>query len=196
MKAIFVFIAGAAVGSVATFMVVKKKYEQMAREEVQEVRDYYASKNPRYEGPQDSDEAKEESASRVTEEKPDIMEFAQRLKEEGYTDYNAPKQPEPPKVVTPEDKPYVIPPDEFGEIELYGKVSLMYYADGILADDIDRRVDNIDDTVGADFADHFGEYEDDSVYIRNDARKCDYEILRSLKTYKEVISEEPYKAEE
>lgn len=196
MKAIFVFIAGAAVGSVATFMVVKKKYEQMAQEEVQEVRDYYASKNPRYERPQDSDEAKEESASRVTEEKPDIMEFAQRLKEEGYTDYNAPKQPEPSKVVTPEDKPYVIPPDEFGEIELYGKVSLMYYADGILADVIDIVDSTIDDTVGADFADHFGEYEDDSVYIRNDARKCDYEILRSLKTYKEVISEEPYKAEE
>ena len=30
---------------------------------------------------------------------------------------------------------------------------------------------------------HFGEYEDDAVYVRNDELKTDYEILRSEKDY-------------
>lgn len=196
MKAIFAFIAGAAIGSVATWQIVKKKYEQMAQEEIQEVRDFYSSKRPHYEGPESSDEAKKEVAPHIVEEKPDIMEYAARLKDEGYTDYSTTKpMPERTAVANVTDGPVTIPPEEFGEIEGYGKVSLMYYADGVLADDIDRVVDNIGETVGEDFADHFGEYEDDSVYIRNDARKCDYEILRSLKTYKEVLAEDPYKAE-
>lgn len=195
MKAIFAFIAGAAIGSVATWQIVKKKYEQMAQEEIQEVRDFYSSKKPHYEGPETSDEAKKDTTPHVIEEKPDIMEYAAKLKDEGYTDYSTTKPTPERTVAKTTDGPVTIPPEEFGEIEGYGKVSLMYYADGVLADDIDRVVDNIGETVGEDFADHFGEYEDDSVYIRNDARKCDYEILRSLKTYKEVLAEDPYKAE-
>lgn len=186
-KVIFAFIAGAAAGSVVTWQFVKKKYEQMAQEEVQEVRDFYASKREA-----EMEEPQEEH--HTIEEKPDIMEYAAKLKGEGYTDYTAQKA-DKEVAGTPGDAPYVIPPEGFGEMEDYGKVSLTYYADKVLADDIDRVVDNIVETVGGDFADHFGEYDDDAVYIRNDARKCDYEILMSLRTYAEVIRENPYKAE-
>lgn len=74
------------------------------------------------------------------------------------------------------DRPYVIPPSEFGE-NGYNTVSLTYYSDGLLADDMDELIENIDETVGVDSLNHFGEYEDDSVFVRNDRLKIDYEIL-------------------
>ena len=40
-----------------------------------------------------------------------------------------------------------------------------------------------DDVVGMESLTHFGEYEDDSVFVRNDRLKCDYEILMDERTY-------------
>lgn len=40
--------------------------------------------------------------------------------------------------------------------------------------------------VGLDYYTHFGEYEDDSVYIRNDAMKCDFEILADNRKFSDV----------
>ena len=82
-------------------------------------------------------------------------------------------------------KPYVIRPEEFGE-EDYETVSLTYYEDGVLTDEYDEPVEDIDDTVGADFFTHFGEYEDDSVFVRNDEQEIDYEILKDTRKYSDV----------
>ena len=49
------------------------------------------------------------------------------------------------------EKPYVISPEEFGDFDEYTKLSLTYYSDGVLADENDEIVDDIDETVGADF---------------------------------------------
>ena len=86
----------------------------------------------------------------------------------------------------PETGPYVISPDEFGELDDYETISLTYYSDKVLADDMDQVIDDYMVCVGNDFMNHFGEYEDDSVFIRNDARKCDYEILYDLRPYSEL----------
>ena len=85
-------------------------------------------------------------------------------------------------------KPYVISPDEFGEMEDedYDKVSFTYYADGVLADEYDEIVENIDEIIGEESLTHFGEYEDDSVFVRNDKLKCDYEILLDQRNYSDI----------
>ena len=89
------------------------------------------------------------------------------------------------------DEPYIIIPEEFGGIQEYEQISLIYYSDGILTDDMDDIIEDFDSTVGEDFASHFGEYEDDSVFVRNDRLKCDYEILRDYRTYEKVVGREP-----
>ena len=94
------------------------------------------------------------------------------------------------------EKPYIISPEEFGDFDEYTKLSLTYYSDGVLADENDEIVDDIDETVGADFADHFGEYEDDSVFVRNDRLKCDYEILRDNRSYSDVTGRYPGQMED
>ena len=78
------------------------------------------------------------------------------------------------------NRPYIITPDEFGdrEDEGYDTVSLVYYSDGILTDDVDQLVEDVDDTVGLESLNHIGEYEDDSVFVRDERKKVDYEILK------------------
>lgn len=82
--------------------------------------------------------------------------------------------------------PYAIDPDDFGDIEDYDTVYLTYFADGILAyDDTEETIDTYDlpDTVGTDFKEGFGEYSDDTVWIRNNKTKIDYQIEKSHDHY-------------
>jgi len=85
------------------------------------------------------------------------------------------------------DRPYVIPPEEFGELHGYETISLTYYADNVLADELDELVEDVDDVVGLDSLKTFGRYEDDSVFVRNDRLKADYEILADLRNYSDVV---------
>ena len=92
-------------------------------------------------------------------------------------------------------KPYVIPPDEFDELDGYEVISLTYYADGVLTDDYNEPVEDVENTVGSDSLTHFGEYEDDSVFVRNDNLKVDYEILADMRKYSDVVKIDPHRAE-
>lgn len=86
------------------------------------------------------------------------------------------------------DKPYIIKPNEFGEQD-YDEVTLVYYADGKFTSyDTGDLMDEfeIEDAIGdIDPSMHFGDYEEDSVFIRNDERGIDYEVLRDEDPYEE-----------
>ena len=73
--------------------------------------------------------------------------------------------------------PYVISPEEFDDNDEYETESLRYYEDHVLTDMYDNIIDDIEGTVGEESLTHFGEFEDDSVFVRNDDKKIDYEIL-------------------
>ena len=85
--------------------------------------------------------------------------------------------------------PEVIAPEESWEQD-YPTITHTYYeGDGILTDDHDKIITNADELVGHDFAQHFGEYEEDSVYVRNSKLKVHYEILRDYGAYSDRMSE-------
>lgn len=179
-KAIF-FILGAGVGVIATRAYFKNKYEKEKEEEIKSVKEVFAKRK----------EAKEKEArekAEIAKDKPSVTDYANLLRKKRYDA----KHPVTAGFVEPvESNPCVIPPDEFGEIEEYEKLSLTYYADKVLCDSDDEIVDNVDFLIGPDALDSFGEWEDDSVFVRNDELKCYYEILLSLKTYSEVLTRRP-----
>ena len=53
----------------------------------------------------------------------------------------------------------------------------------------------MDNVVGLESLTHFGEFEDDSVFVRNDRLKCDYEILLDQRTYSDVMKQRPHQME-
>lgn len=189
------FVLGAAVGSVATWQYAKKKYEQIAQEEIDSVKEIFSRRESAVDVEIVTPEPQTAKVGKP-EEKPDISEYAARLEREGYTNYsNASAGEKKEEQETMEMKPYVISPDEFGEFEDYERISLSYYADHILADEDDEKVEDVDNVVGLESLAHFGEYEDDSVFVRNDRLKCDYEILLDQRTYSDVIKQRPHQTE-
>ena len=185
---LIIFVLGAATGSIVTWQFAKKKYEQIAEEEINSVKEMFLKREQDARDveitvePQPSVEASLEKF----EEKPDISTYAEILKNEAYV-------PEGTEMV--ENKPYVISPDEFGENEDYDTISLTYYADQVLVDDGGDKIEDVDDVVGMESLTHFGEYEDDSVFVRNDRLRCDYEILMDERTYSEAQKERPHQRE-
>ena len=83
-------------------------------------------------------------------------------------------------------EPYVISKDEYENELFYDKITLCFYDDGILEEYLSENiVDDIPRTVGTEFVDKFGEYEDDVVFVRNDSYQTDYEVLRQHMNYAE-----------
>lgn len=188
------FIIGAAIGSVATWFYAKKRYEKIAQEEIDSVKQIFTYKKE--EPNESSDESIEEDRKHenVTREKPDITQYAKMLSKQEYTNYSKPDALE--EDPEPEEKtwkaPYVISPDEFGEFDDYDKISLTFYSDHILCDDDNEPVEDVESTIGFESLNHFGEYEDDSVFVRNERLKVDYEILLDLRKYSDVLKDKPY----
>lgn len=173
-----IFVVGAAIGSFSTWKYFKTKYERIANDEIAEMREYVNSKV----GHDVTD-----TGDAMTEE--DKEEMNEIISKTGYTNYsNTNNENTEEEEMKTTKEPYVIMPDQFSEYADYDTISLTYYADGVLAsDDTDEIIENVDEVVGEDSLNHFGEFEDDSVYVRNDERKCDYEILRDNRTYTEVV---------
>ena len=174
------FSLGAAVGVAVSWKLLKTKYEQIAQEEIDSVQEVYFGKKIA----SDSDPVETESVDDAMNEE-DKQEYENILKSNKYIPYSSPDKITEEKEVADVDKPYVISPDEFDELGEYDTTSLIYYTDKILADTDGNVIsdDDIEKMIGHDSLTHFGEYEDDSVFVRNDERKTDYEILLDPNPY-------------
>lgn len=185
------FIFGAGVGSAATWYFLKSKYEAISNEERESYKEYYEKKvaelTPE---PEEESQQPDEAALKKLRNKDDISKYVEKIKP--YTNYSDIKPEESSTVAAPEEeesyseRPYVIPPEEFDELEGYTTISLLYFADEVLTDDDYSIIENVDDIVGKDSLGTFGRYEDDSVYVRNDRLKCDYEILKDERRFEDI----------
>ena len=196
MKNLLCFVAGAAIGSVVTWKLIEKKYKDLADEEIESVIETFKNRKPRM----TKDEVKETVEKVINKWKEPKETVEDIVAAEGYSIENEEEIDEDDEsnyivnvdndndndieVVTP----YVITPEEFGEYNEYGTKTLTYYADNVLTDEIDNPItsEEMVTMIGPDALDHFGEYEDDSVYIRDEMNEMDYEILKSEKKFSEI----------
>ena len=185
---VLMFATGAAIGSVVTWKLVKTKYEQIARDEIASVKEVFSFRKSEPEvlepkklelETEDKDEDEESDPCEVERD-----EYKGLLKNYGYTDTEDEDDKKGGSYTVA--APYVITPDEFGGEYEYDAISLNYYADGILADDWGVIIDDVDGEVGIESLDHFGQYQADTVFVRNDRLKIDYEIIRDERSYSDV----------
>lgn len=206
---VLIFTVGAAIGSAVTWKVVKTKYEQIAQEEIDSVKKEFVSlmqnmkqklqKDASYDGPQDADDSAEECDDDYPDD--DERDFTEKEKEQieyykvtsKYRSSENDKNNEEGGTGDEDDVPYingpyVISPEDFNSSPPgYNAQPLTYFADGILADDWGVAID-LEETIGEDAVNHFGEYADDIVYVRNDRTEIDYEVSRDPRTYGEAYS--------
>lgn len=178
---VVIFAIGAAFGSLATWKFVKTKYERIANEEIESVKETFSKKQKKEEESADKMESDDKSKEKEYEEmKKQYGKCHDIIDERGYLfverqDGTIPKPP------------YVISPEEFDTLDDYGTETLTYYADGVLTDDFDNPIEDVEAMVGVESLTHFGEYEDDSVFVRNERHRIDYEILADERNFSEVV---------
>ena len=188
LSAALLFTAGVAVGSLVTWRYFKSKYE-VVEDEVEE-------KTEEADG-ETEERDPEVLESEMSYKKPPLKEYVKMVETNGYVPKTHMEEVEEEIANGEWDnkddyEPYIIRPDEYGELHAYETLSLNYYADGVLTDELDNPIEDVESLVPADFADHFGEYDDNVVHVRNDNLECDYEILRDLRKFTDVVGECPY----
>ncbi|MEY8515359.1 hypothetical protein AALC25_00255 [Lachnospiraceae bacterium 29-84] len=177
------FIAGVAAGSAVSWAAAKRRYGQIAQEEIDSVKAAFSKEK--------ADKGKDRTDTHNDDNKDT---YEERLEKYGYTKKKDADSQDKRKEEGM-DRPYVIKPEEFGEFEDYERISLTYYADQILVDDGGELVEDVDNIVGFESLGRFGEYEEDSVFVRNDRMKCDYEILSDHRNYFDVMEAMPHHME-
>lgn len=211
MNKLLAFAAGAVTGSIATYFVVKKRFEKIAQEEIDSVKEVFnrrlKEENSEPEPKCSPNQVHEEKSEECTEETTVSKKLTREEFEEyrkiaaGYTviddddelldqKYDCiDDEPERPRNT---DRPYVIEPSEFGALDGYDLITLYHFSDGVLADDNEEKIDNPEEIVGSDYAEHFGEYEDYCVFIRNERLKVDYEILIDDRKHSDTVWRPPH----
>ena len=174
MKGLFIFAAGVVAGAVAGAYLVKDKVMADAKQEIEEVREYYKSKKET----KKEEKPVEEKEETKVEEKEEYQEITRN-----YTNYN--KIEETPKQAV-NDMPYMINPEDFGEEEGYDTLTLTYFADKVLVDDVDDVIDDPDPVVGLENLKVFEEFNASAIYVRNDIWKTDFEILKDDWEWKDI----------
>lgn len=200
LKNLVIFAVGAVAGAAVAHVVTKRKMEEILDEEIASVKDAFKK---RMEDKKESDKNVEELLAKVEEEneyvptEEDIQQVNDIISSNGYVNYTKYMNDEEEKEneqVEATDFPYVIEPEEFGE-DGYDTQTLTYYADGVLVDDLDDIVDDIETVVGIQNIKVFEEFGATSVMVRNEIFRVDYEIIKDDWNYSD-LNQDVYSKEE
>jgi hypothetical protein len=207
VKGALVFIAGAAVGTFGGALLTKKKYEDMANEEIdlmrealREARDMAKQIVKDAEGLGEisavSGEEVPAKKERRTQRQAERTEYRGLVKDyvkdmsgdEAEEEVYRASQSSRKEV---SDGPYVITYDAYNlENDHYDKSTIYYYEDDdTLADENDEVIGDVFGVIGDDALSSFGEGSNDPevVYVRNDKMQIDYEVIRLSKSYGETV---------
>lgn len=197
---VFLVVAGAAIGSAVTWKVVTTKYERIVQEEIDSVKEEFKRLYEDQEVVEEYDECENQNEAEYEEPVEDVFE---PTNDEVFEYHNISSMYRSSEDETVEkggedevdeapyiNGPYVISPDDFRcSPPGYNAQSLDYFADGVLADSWGNEVD-IEETIGEDSLDRFGDYVDDIVYVRNERKEIDYEVTCDYRRYKDVYGSE------
>ena len=184
----FIFLTGIAVGAAISWKYAETKYKKIAEEEIESVKETFENRLKNVKRLEDVAKSVIDISEKEKQQKEvDLKEYTDIIKhaEYGQTDQaDISKAVKEGKIMA--DRPYIISPEEFGENPYYDTISLTYYSDKVLTDEDDIEIEDVDGLIGEDSLNHFGEYEDDSVFVRNDELQTDYEILLDERAYYDI----------
>lgn len=218
MKKVFIFLAGAALGSVVTYKVTERYFNKLIDQEIESVKETFKERLAKIEETEknikdDTNIINENNkVINIVDSKGSIGDkgvLEEIVKDLGYavgvdTAEEGTESKQVEETIDEEDDsdyvvpvevgkehvpPYVISETEFGE---FGneEETLMFFADEKLTDEGEELIVDPENVIG----NALKEFENDPylerVYVRDENIEKDYIILRSEKTYQEVYGEE------
>ena len=183
-----IFLTGIAVGAAISWKYAETKYKKIAEEEIESVKETFENRLKNVKRLEDVAKSVIDISEKEKQQKEvDLKEYTDIIKHAEYGQTNQAdisKDVKEGKIMA--DRPYIISPEEFGENPYYDTISLTYYSDKVLTDEDDIEIEDVDGLIGEDSLNHFGEYEADSVFVRNDELQTDYEILLDERAYYDI----------
>lgn len=197
MRDVIIFAAGAAIGSLVTWLFLKKKYEKENEENLKDIRDYYETEIRQKEGRiEKAEEAMGEAAVIVKNPEEgartdytafadnggdDVSEVSNYISGEDDTNEHLKERFDPPKIIKSESAG-----EKFG----WDYADLEYYVnDDVLCTESGEIVD-VFETVGDCFDKFdFRHNEDTKIYVRNFRHMTDYEISKVFASYVDAYGE-------
>lgn len=187
LSSVIIFCGGVFIGGFLTWDFFKTKYEKIADEEIASVKEIFEHREPR-----------PDKNYKVEEELKGNDAYVNIIDSNSYRNYSNTTIETDKKGGTADmesNRPYVITPEQYEDNVDYTKVSLTWYSDEVLEDDWGNVLDP-DDVIGRDALTTFGQYEDDSVFVRDDDEQVDYEVLRDTRSYEETYGHDPVTADQ
>ena len=183
LKNSIIFVLGAAAGSAVTWYLLKTKYEQIAQEEIESVKEAFGRRLDEIEGIGDKEEPFAEPTP-LDYSKEEKINYAGILATHyGIVNNEGKGGSDTVEVGTP---PYTISPEDYGELDGYETDSFTYYADGVVTDMDDNPLEDVEGKIGEANLQKFGEYEPDSIYVRNEMLRMDYEVLKDMRNFSDL----------
>ena len=180
-----------------TRKVIKTKYERLAQEEIDSVKEEFSrlSKIRKESNDRQNEDDEAGGIEWNDTDQDDLVEYnniTSRYRSSSDDDETDEEGDEWSEGEVPYiNGPYVISPDDFSSSPPgYSAQPLDYFADGILADGWGIKLD-IEETIGEESLEHFGEYSDDLLYVRNERKEIDYEVTKDPRTYAEAVQTNP-----
>lgn len=198
LSSVIIFCGGVFIGGFLTWDFFKTKYEKIADEEIASVKETFEHREPRPDKNYKVEEALKGNDEYINVS-PGVAERIVRIIDSnGYRNYSNTAIETDKKGGTADmelKQPYVITPEQYEDNVDYTKVSLTWYSDEVLEDDWGNVLDP-DDVIGSDALKTFGQYEKDSVFVRDDDEQIDYEVLLDTRSYKETYGHDPVEADQ
>ena len=198
LSSVIIFCGGVFIGGFLTWDFFKTKYEKIADEEIASVKETFEHREPR---PDKNYKVEEElkGNDEYINVSPGVAErIIKIIDSNGYRNYSNTAIETDKKGGTADmelKQPYVITPEQYEDNVDYTKVSLTWNNDEVLEDDWGNVLDP-DDVIGSEALKTFGQYEKDSVFVRDDDEQIDYEILLDTSSYKETYGHDPVTADQ
>ena len=198
LSSVIIFCGGVFIGGFLTWDFFKTKYEKIADEEIASVKETFDHREPRPDKNYKVEEALKGNDEYINVSPGVAERIIQIIDSNGYRNYSNTAIETDKKGGTADmelKQPYVITPEQYEDNVDYTKVSLTWYNDEVLEDDWGNVLDP-DDVIGSDALKTFGQYEKDSVFVRDDDEQIDYEVLLDTRSYKETYGHDPVEADQ
>ena len=198
LSSVIIFCGGVFIGGFLTWDFFKTKYEKIADEEIASVKETFEHREPRPDKNYKVEEALKGNDEYINISPGVAERIIKIIDSNGYRNYSNTAIETDKKGGTADmelKQPYVITPEQYEDNVDYTKVSLTWYNDEVLEDDWGNVLDP-DDVIGSEALKTFGQYEKDSVFVRDDDEQIDYEVLLDTRSYKETYGHDPVAADQ
>lgn len=196
------FAVGGAIGALGMYKYSENKFEARYQEDLASVKEAFSERKEKAKEKTDEEEqviteSTDGQGLDLTKILPQSISIGNittgsLMDDNAYRDYLKNMMKEQQIDQDDDEEAYTISPEEFGDDNDYEKITLYYFqGDDTLTDDMYVMIEDPESLIGSAL-EHFGEYEEDVVYVRNVKMKGDYEILLDTRKYVDFIRNDAY----